>query len=72
MAAFDESFDIESAAKLFCGNQNDKDSEQVLAMAYVPWQQWEDLYDEDTALQRGTLFAQLDKPFLGRKQVRHG
>lgn len=72
MASFDESFDIESAAKLFCGNHDDNANGQVLAMAYVPWQQWQDLYDEETALQRGTLFAQLDKPFLGRKQVRNG
>lgn len=44
----------------------------VLAMAYVPTQEWNDIYSEDLALCKGTLFPELDKPFLGRKQVRHG
>ncbi len=44
----------------------------VLAMAYVPVQEWDDIYSEDVALCNGTLFPDLDKPFLGRKQVRHG
>lgn len=34
-----------------------------LAMAYVPWQEWEELYDEDTALTAGTLFRALDLPW---------
>lgn len=38
-----------------------------LAMAYVPMQQWRDLYSADVGLQRGTIFSQLDKPFLGRR-----
>ncbi len=37
----------------------------VLAMAYVPWQQWEKLYSIDEALWNGTLFAELKKPFYG-------
>ena len=47
------------------------DTEQplALAMAYVPVQQWGDLYDIDVGLQRGTIFAQLDKPFLGREAL---
>ena len=36
-----------------------------LAMAYVPFQQWEELYDADKALNRGTLFPELDLPFEG-------
>ena len=35
-------------------------------MAYVPWQNWGDLYSEPQALSRGTLFAALDKPFCGK------
>lgn len=38
---------------------------QVLAMAYVPWQTWKSLYDGDTALQKGTIFQELQKPFQG-------
>lgn len=37
-----------------------------VAMAYVPWQYWGKLYPLDKALQRGTLFSELDKPFVGR------
>ncbi len=40
-----------------------------LAMAYMPIQKWEALYDNDVALSRGTLFQKLDLPFLGKKGV---
>ena len=40
-----------------------------LAMAYVPTQQWKDLYDTSLGLQRGTIFSQLDKPFIGEEAV---
>lgn len=43
-----------------------------LAMAYVPSQTWEDLYETSLALERGTLFAQLDKPFIGEEAVPNG
>ncbi len=36
-----------------------------LAMAYVPVQQFRDLYDPDYALQIGTIFRELDLPFYG-------
>ncbi|MBQ3154313.1 MAG: spore coat associated protein CotJA [Clostridia bacterium] len=38
-----------------------------LAMSYVPDQSFENLYDETTALSRGTLFRSLDFPFYGAK-----
>ncbi len=34
-------------------------------MAYVPVQQLNAVYDTDKALERGTLFPELDKPWLG-------
>lgn len=34
-----------------------------LAIAYVPWQSWGQLYGSDVALDRGTVFPALDKPF---------
>ena len=37
----------------------------VLAMAYVPVQQWQDLYEAEEALQNGTIFRQLKLPFEG-------
>lgn len=41
-----------------------------LAMSYVPWQAWCDLYDEKTALERGTIFPSLDLPFMARRTTR--
>lgn len=38
-----------------------------LTMAYVPFQQIEGVYNQDEALKSGTLFPNLDKPFLGRR-----
>ena len=35
-----------------------------LAMVYSPVQTWRDIYDLECALERGTLFAELDKPLL--------
>lgn len=40
-----------------------------LAMAYVPYQNWEETYAENVALAKGTIFPSLDLPFLGREGV---
>lgn len=50
-------------------NQKTPVIQAPLAMSYVPWQSWEALYDESTALTRGTAFPSLDLPFLC-KEVR--
>ena len=34
-----------------------------LAMVYSPLQKWEDVYDPEKGLERGTVFAALDLPF---------
>lgn len=39
-----------------------------LAMMYVPFQRFERLYDAEKALERGTLFEELDLPFYGGKR----
>lgn len=36
-----------------------------LAMSYVPMQKWRNIYDTGTALKVGTIFEELDLPFLG-------
>lgn len=36
-----------------------------VGMAYVPMQRWRDIYEPEKALSRGTIFAELDMPFLG-------
>jgi hypothetical protein len=42
------------------------------AMAYVPYQQWQKPYDPEAALDRGTIFPCLDKPFIGEEAVKNG
>ena len=37
----------------------------AVTMAYVPFQTDHDVYDEMKALEKGTLFPCLDKPYLG-------
>jgi hypothetical protein len=56
----------------FCRNNNVQNTQPSLfpenvslAMAYVPFQAWQNVYDVDNAFNAGTLFADLDKPFLG-------
>lgn len=36
-----------------------------LAMVYSPVQEWRDLYDNEEGHDRGTIFKELDFPFLG-------
>lgn len=40
--------------------------EMPLAMAYVPWQMWQEIYSTDKGFQRGTIFRELDMPFVGK------
>lgn len=41
--------------------------DMVLAMAYVPWQQFSSVCEPDKALQMGTIFPELYKPYIGCK-----
>lgn len=43
-----------------------------LAMSYVPFQQWDQAYDPAMALARGTVFPELDQPFIGEEAVSNG
>jgi len=36
-----------------------------LAMAYVPWQKWQNIYDAEKGFCNGTIFQDLDLPFYG-------
>lgn len=60
------------ADKPTCPNTCDPEFRDTfpLAMAYVPWQKWQDIYDIDKAYCAGTIFAQLDLPFYGRRERR--
>ena len=49
-----------------CPVKADPLSGMALAMAYVPWQYFQDVYEPDKALQYGTIFPELNKPFYGK------
>lgn len=42
------------------------DSAWPIGMAYVPMQSFQNLYRVEEALSRGTVFRDLDMPFLGK------
>ena len=42
-----------------------------LAMAYVPWQHFTQMYENlEKGYKAGTFFPELDKPFTGRRCVK--
>lgn len=43
--------------------RRDPCSGMPLAMAYVPWQRWQNLYDAEKGFHCGTIFQDLRKPF---------
>lgn len=61
-----------------CGCDSHSDSSTVcvsaeqfpIGMTYTPMQSWENLYCPSQALEQGTLFIDLDKPFIGRRTSR--
>jgi len=46
-----------------CGAETDAFSHMPLAMAYVPWQTYGDVYPLDHGFHAGTIFPCLDMPF---------
>lgn len=51
-------------------SMNKKFTQQVVGMAYVPWQRWGELYEPCKALKCGTLFPVLYMPFVGCRRDR--
>ena len=47
-------------------------SSYPLAMVYSPLQKFHELYEPEVALERGTLFSELDLPFEGGKMNKGG
>ena len=43
----------------------------TLGMAYVPPQKWRMLYEPKDGFARGTIFEELDFPFVGKGECRH-
>lgn len=48
-----------------CCDKDDAFEGMPLAMAYVPWQMWRNIYDAEKGFSCGTIFEELDKPFRG-------
>ena len=48
--------------------QVEKNEHLPIAMAYVPRQTWQKIYEKDKGFMRGTIFEELDKPFKGAKR----
>lgn len=77
MELFDETFLAKAGANKDTGAEECAmtkgafPKETPLAMAYVPVQSWERVYDLPTALARGTIFPSLDKPFIGEEAVKN-
>ena len=50
-----------------CNSSEHAEMNYKLAMVYSPYQEWQNIYDGEKALENGTIFAELNKPFLGYK-----
>lgn len=49
-----------------CPHKADPLAGMPVAMAYVPWQFFHETFEPDKALQCGTIFPELSKPFCGK------
>jgi len=49
-----------------CPHKADPLAVMPIAMAYVPWQFFHETFEPDKALQCGTIFPELSKPFYGK------
>lgn len=45
--------------------KKDSLSDMPIAMAYVPWQKWQNIYDAEKGFSNGTIFQDLNLPFYG-------
>lgn len=59
-----ESMPMNSMNSQMDANTLDERQNRPLSMAYVPWQKWEQTYPEEQGLKRGTIFPDLDFPFM--------
>ena len=45
----------------------DDDTRFPIGMSYVPWQSWGNLYSPEKGLCEGTIFAELNQIFCGKR-----
>lgn len=50
---------------VFASEECEKIENMPIAMSYVPWQTWKNIYSPEQALRVGTIFEELNKPFCG-------
>ena len=48
-----------------CTKPHEPHDDMVLAMAYVKWQKWQNIYDAEKGFCCGTIFQDLNLPFQG-------
>lgn len=54
-----------------CNRENSRACDDYpIGMGYVPWQEFKDLHDPERGLHAGTIFIELEKPFIGRRSYR--
>lgn len=58
-----ENTPVDNSSNGMNGNAARFPANTPLAMAYVPFQQWGEVYSEDDAFNAGTLFPELNFPF---------
>lgn len=51
---------------VFVSGECEKIEKMPIAMAYVPWQKWRNIYSPEQAFMAGTIFEELHKPFYGK------
>lgn len=57
--------DSRTGSSMERNDENGKSFDYKLAMVYSPVQRFQNLYERTQALNRGTIFRELDKPFTG-------
>lgn len=77
--AFYERYDTSMNINDIVSNSSDKPSldceqpktvlprEMPIGMLYVPYQQWRRVYEPAVGFERGTVYEELDKPFIGER-----
>lgn len=61
--------DMQQMPRPVCPKESAEDFDNgrfPIAMCYVPWQKWCEVYDMHDGFLIGTIFPCLNKPFIGR------
>ena len=68
MYQYNDQYNCTCKSKQKCNTSMIDNSNIPIAMAYVPFQKFENLYSlKDGCMGHGTIFKDLEKPFIGRR-----